>query len=406
MSESRASHPLPAEGGAPEAARLRNLVFAGFVLTGVVTTILGPILPFLSARWSLNDAQAGFFFTAQFLGSLSGVGAFSVLSRRRGLRGIILAGYLLMIAGVALLAARVHGISLLGIFLAGASLGMVITASNLLVAAGSAANRAAVLSLLNVAWGVGAALCPFLVAVTVPRVGLGAFLLLVAGALAMLFLALAASRAPRCASATEAQPPAAGRPGNSSRFAGLAGMAALFFLYVGTENALGGWATSFAKRLESGHQQMAQLAPTLFWGALLLGRVAAPALLRHVSELRIALGGLALVFASSLFLQMAAATPAALAGLALAGLGCAAVFPIFVAWLSALPGFAQSGLRGVPFACGNLGGATLPWLVGAVSTRFGGLKPGFLVVVLASALLLVSTRIVQRRIASPPRAAQ
>ena len=136
MDETRASRMPPTEDAALPAAPLRRLVFAGFVLTGVITTILGPILPYLSARWSLNDSQAGFFFTAQFLGSLSGVGAFSLFSRRLGMRAVLLAGYLLMIAGVALLGSPAHPVALLGMFLAGVSLGLVITASNLMVAAG------------------------------------------------------------------------------------------------------------------------------------------------------------------------------------------------------------------------------------------------------------------------------
>src|SRR3989442_1650438 len=42
------------------------LVHAAFVLTGVMTTLLGPMLPVFSARWSLSDSQAGYLFTAHF----------------------------------------------------------------------------------------------------------------------------------------------------------------------------------------------------------------------------------------------------------------------------------------------------------------------------------------------------
>lgn len=368
----------------------------------MVTTILGPILPHLSARWSLSDAQAGFFFTAQFLGSLSGVGLFSLASRRQSLRTILLAGYLLMIAGVVLLGSAAHALALFGTFLAGISLGLVITASNLQVATAPLARRAAILSLLNVAWGVGAVLCPFLVAMTAPRIGLRSFLLLMAGALAVFLLALAASPVPLAAAVASAKSPAAGHAASASGFAALATLALLFFLYVGTENSLGGWAASFAKRLQSGHLHLAQLAPAFFWGTLLLGRIAAPVLLRRISERRIALASMTLIFLSSLFLLLASTLALALTGIALAGLGCAAIYPILVTWLTTLPGVAQSGLRGIPFACATLGGATLPWMVGAVSTRFGGLQKGLLVVALASTLLLVGSRIFQRQTALAP----
>lgn len=381
------------------AVRFRNLVFAGFVLTGIVTTILGPILPFLSARWSLRDSQAGFFFTAQFIGSLTGVGAYTILAQRTGLRAMLAAGYLLMTAGVALLGNGSHRVSLLGMFLAGNALGVVITASNLLIASAAARNRAAALSLLNVAWSIGAVACPFLVATAAARIGLGPTLLLVALALALVFVALLGSRVPDRASSTGTSQPLASHAGNGFRFGSLANLGVLFFLYIGTENSLGGWAASFATRMVSGHTQMAQIAPSFFWGALLVGRILAPALLRRLSELGLVLAGLLLVLISTLSLFLATGLTAAIAGIALAGLGCAAIFPILVAWLAALPGSSHSDLRGVPFACGNLGGATLPWLVGAVSTRFGGIKAGFLVVVLAGALLMALAHVFQRRFA-------
>jgi MFS family permease len=54
--------------------RLRAVIYAGFVLTGMVTTLLGPVLPVLASRWSLDDPHAGYLFTTQFLGSMVGVG--------------------------------------------------------------------------------------------------------------------------------------------------------------------------------------------------------------------------------------------------------------------------------------------------------------------------------------------
>ena len=48
------------------------VVHAGFVVTGIVTTLLGPLLPILIARWSMSDARAGLFFTLQFCASILG----------------------------------------------------------------------------------------------------------------------------------------------------------------------------------------------------------------------------------------------------------------------------------------------------------------------------------------------
>ncbi|HEY1402333.1 MAG TPA: hypothetical protein VF953_12140, partial [Terriglobales bacterium] len=51
----------------------RRLVLAGqiaFFPTGILTTLLGPMLTILIARWAMNDTQAGNLFLVQFLAML------------------------------------------------------------------------------------------------------------------------------------------------------------------------------------------------------------------------------------------------------------------------------------------------------------------------------------------------
>ena len=52
--------------------QLAPLLHFGFLLVGMVQTLLGPILPMLAARWRLDDAQAGSLFIAQFTGAMIG----------------------------------------------------------------------------------------------------------------------------------------------------------------------------------------------------------------------------------------------------------------------------------------------------------------------------------------------
>src|SRR5579864_1019765 len=72
----------------------------GFVLTGVVNTFLGPILPTLANRWLLSDTQSSYFFAMQFTGSMLGVSISSLLLPRRSFRFCIGVSYLLMAIGV------------------------------------------------------------------------------------------------------------------------------------------------------------------------------------------------------------------------------------------------------------------------------------------------------------------
>src|SRR5258707_13740946 len=80
------------------------VIHAAFVLTGVMTTLLGPMLPVLSSRWLLNDAQAGSLFTAQFSGSMLGVALSGFVVQARGYRAALITGLGAMAVGVAILA--------------------------------------------------------------------------------------------------------------------------------------------------------------------------------------------------------------------------------------------------------------------------------------------------------------
>lgn len=78
---------------------LLALLFAGFVLTGIPTVIIGPILPLFISRWSLNDSQAGLFFTVQFTAALCGVWITTALTSWRGYRPSLLSGTSLLVWG-------------------------------------------------------------------------------------------------------------------------------------------------------------------------------------------------------------------------------------------------------------------------------------------------------------------
>ena len=75
--------------------------------------------------------------------------------------------------------------------------------------------------------------------------------------------------------------------------------------------------------------------------------------------------------------------PSVTVSVSIAGLGCSAVYPITIALLSREFGAAASRVGSIMFTMGNLGGASLPWLVGYSSDRFGSLKVGLAVPLVA-----------------------
>src|SRR5689334_9243939 len=142
----RVNPPRPA--GKPDGPRMfARVASAGFVLTGVVNTFLGPILPVLAARWQLSDSLAGYFFVMQFIGSILGVSLSSVLLPRRGFRLTIGLSYLLMAAGVGGLALPQWRYGLLATFALGLGFGVAIPTTNLLISGANQQRRASALSI-------------------------------------------------------------------------------------------------------------------------------------------------------------------------------------------------------------------------------------------------------------------
>jgi len=346
----------------------RGVLHAGFALTGILTTLLGPVLPALSGRWRLDDAQAGFLFTAQFLGSLSGALIAGRIALRFGLRAAITMGFAIASAGVTVASAAPYISGLGGVATWGLGLGLIIPSMNLLVAELNAGRRAAALNVLNFAWGIGAVAAPPVIAATLRSTDLPPLLLSLAVLLAAAALAVWAVRVD--AAAGDGAPEAAGVWRGS--WIWLTGV--FLFLYVGVENGLAGWMPSYAMRVLRVTYGAMAAAQGGFWGAILAVRLLAPALLRRVPAPLLIVSGLALASLGMLLLLASADAWSLVAGALLAGTGLAAVFPTAVALFTERAGAQGARVTGVVFAMSALGGATVPWAVGAVSTRFDSLR--------------------------------
>ena len=150
-----------------QASRNKRLILAAqlaFLPTGILTTLLGPMLPLLIGRWALNDKQAGNLFLVQFLAALVGVQLSGVLLSRLGFRPAFLLGLLLMAGGAATLYVGSMWLGMASIAVYGLGLGLIIPSDNLLIAEIGGDSRTSAVSLLNFFWGVGAVLCSLLVA--------------------------------------------------------------------------------------------------------------------------------------------------------------------------------------------------------------------------------------------------
>ena len=269
----------------------------------------------------------------------------------------------------------------------GAGIGLAVPAANLLVAEVNPSQRSSKLNVLNFCWSLGAVACPFLVAAAaksqrVPMLlaGVAAFSLLVAVAIAampsyIVEPAVVADRTGKKGPRIDWNQPA------------LIVLATLFFVYVGTENGFGLWVASYAKSLGSLTPTMSLMTPSFFYAALLLGRWLAPLLLRTIDEVKLVQAGLLMASVGMAVLVLSHGLFGVVTSACLAGLGLSSVYPITIALLSREFGASASRVGSLMFTMANLGGSSMPWLVGVSSNQLGTLKAGLAVPLIGSIVM-------------------
>ena len=167
----------------------------------------------------------------------------------------------------------------------------------------------------------------------------------------------------------------------------------MLFFYGGLETCLSGWLTTYAFRYGDKTLTVSQYTTLLLWMSLTLGRVASAGLLRKLPE--------TLVWRLALFSTLLLTGCLALAHTALAialitvllGLSLSPWFPVtFSLLMGKRPRARQAG---IVIAVSGLGAASLPWLMGVISTHSGSLQRALLIPLLA-ALMLLAMSLFQR----------
>jgi FHS family glucose/mannose:H+ symporter-like MFS transporter len=359
-----------------------------FVPTGIVTVLLGPILPTLAAHWSLNDTQGGVLFFVQFVASTGGVVLSGALVPRFGYRVVLVLGLIFVAAGVStlLLGSWVWGMVSVAGF--GFGQGLIVPTGNLLVAELNPETKASALTLVNFSWSVGAVACPSLLAPFQRAQRTSTFLWALAACVLVVAVSLAWIALPPLSKSREDSDTSEQSLGSLMRTPAAIALAVLFFTYVGTETAVGGWLASYAKRIMRGAGTMWVTTPSFFYGGLLSGRILTPALLRRVPEVKLARMSMIVALLGVVGLLASPSVPGVMVGAAVVGVGLSPVYPIVIALLLHRFGAAATRLGSVMFALAGLGAACVPLIVGFTSTQMSSLKFGLGVPLLGCAVML------------------
>ncbi len=369
------------------------LMHFSFILTGLGTAMLGPLLPLLTKQWRLSDEQSGLLLLAQFCGSFLG-GATMSWRLKRGLLLGVVASTLGLTAF-----ARSPGLIVAcpALFVTGFGLGHSITAVNILAGQRHSVNRAAALSLLNFFWSFGAMLAPLLAGWLTPHFALPDLLLVFAALFAVCGIGLAIEMRGGFTDVRTAEQPLVdhGSPGLAiNAFVLFSGM---LFVYGGLETCLSGWLTTYAFRYGDKTLVASQYTTLLLWMSLTLGRAGSAALLRRLSETLLWRGALIATVLLTGALGAAHSAAAIATITVLLGLSLSPWFPItFSLLMEERPRARQAGII---IAVSGLGAASLPWLMGALSTHSGSLQQA-LAVPMSAAVLLFGMSLLRRSTAA------
>jgi fucose permease len=365
------------------------LIFAAIVaifVYGMTAALLGTILPDLSDRFHLTPSQNGTIAFAQALGLIIASLAVGPLLDNEGKKlGLILGLAFIAVALFALPRSSGFRSIVFLLFLLGVGGGIVVTGANALVSDVSETHRATALNMVNLFFGLGGLVTPFIAANLFARNWIR--LCYTVATLTVLTLAVqAAAKMPAPSGAggfvLAAAAPVLGRP--------LLFLLGLFlFLYVSCEVGIWNWLPRHLIAQGIPESRALNILSLGFALGLLIGRVGVSPILIHAPAIKVLLVA-AIGMAVTTFLMLRSNNPlTAAAFVFLAGLSMAPVFPTTLAIVGdTFPRMTGTAI-GFVITCGWVGLAVSSRIIGFIAGGDPQRLKKALLVIPASAVLMV-----------------
>src|SRR5208337_4190817 len=338
---------------------------AGLFTYGVMTSFLGATLPELSTRLNFDLGRSGALFSFLYFPQIPMVFLAGPLIDRFGKKPILAGGFLLCAAALLGIAyAPSYGV--LGALLVALGLGAssAMSASNTLIPDLFPENPSSALNLGGVFFGVGAIFFPWLVALMTARLGLVLTLWLITLLVAGVALVASMQRFP---------PASAGGGfdwGEARRLAlnpAVIILALVLFFYSGVEISTAGWTRTFLQQDLLATPQASKTILTIFWIAMMVGRLAASQIVKLVRGPNLLLGAAMGAVGGLLVVAMAHSVAVATVGIVICGLTYAPIFPTTAGTASTYFPKLFATVFGILMAVGLSAGVILPPAIGYVA---------------------------------------
>ena len=348
-----------------------RLSLSGFLISGILMSFLGAILPAWGYHLKADFEEVGYYFLSLNLGFLLSVGFAHLLLPRKGVKfTLVLANALACVAFLYLAATtpvpaiwRFFG--LLGI---GVSAGLLNGGIFQAISPLYQHDRAATVNLAGVMFGLGCVLTAVLMA--------GTYYVYTVPSILVLFAILPGFSAGIYGKAKLARGPVAHQMPLAQvlrdfRNPGAVLFSLLLFFQFGNEWSIAGWLPLFLIRRLGISPEDSLLMLALFWLALLVGRIAAQVILKRMSHAWMLIGSIVSALLGNIVLTSTNNRFGAVMGILFVGAGYASIYPLVVEKIGHRFPYYHPGFYNGIFSFAITGGLLAPWTLGYLTAAWG-----------------------------------
>jgi MFS transporter, FHS family, glucose/mannose:H+ symporter len=345
---------------------------AAFLVSGILMSFLGAILPAWGYHLRPAFTEVGGYFLSFAIGLLLSVPAAHFLLANRGLKFLMIASSALACAAFLFLAISTPPAPaswrLGGVLVLGFSSGIVNAGVFQAISPIYQQDRAATVNLAGLLFGLGSLVTALLVA--------GTYFVYTVPSILILFAALPGLYIIACCKANlpghrtpQALP--LGQAWRDFKNPGAILFSLLLFFQFGNEWSIAGWLPLFLIRRLGISPEDSLLLLALYWGALLVGRLVSQLVMKRVNRALLLLSSLASALLGTIVLASTNNLFGAIMGVLFVGAGYASIYPLVVEKIAHRFPYYHPGFYNGLFSLAMTGGFLAPWLLGYFAEAWG-----------------------------------